>query len=63
MISETFADGFQLRLMAKKGTLPPDMAHALGIATPTADLCAELWEAAEGRITRRCGGVWKGLGG
>ena len=46
IISETFADGFQLRLTAKKVRTADDMAHALGIATPMADLCAELWEAA-----------------
>jgi 3-hydroxyisobutyrate dehydrogenase len=46
IISQTFADGFPLRLMAKDVRTADDMAHALGIATPMADLCAELWEAA-----------------
>jgi 3-hydroxyisobutyrate dehydrogenase len=46
IISETFADGFPLRLMAKDVRTADDMAHALGIATPMADLCAQLWEAA-----------------
>jgi 3-hydroxyisobutyrate dehydrogenase len=46
IISETFADGFPLRLMAKDVRTADDMAHALGIATPLADLCAQLWEAA-----------------
>jgi 3-hydroxyisobutyrate dehydrogenase len=43
IISETFADGFPLRLMAKDVRTADDMAHALGIATPLADLCAQLW--------------------
>ena len=46
IISETFADGFPLRLMAKDVRTADDMAHALGIATPLADLCAQLWQAA-----------------
>jgi 3-hydroxyisobutyrate dehydrogenase len=37
------ADGFPLRLMAKDVRTADDMAHALGIATPLADLCAQLW--------------------
>jgi len=36
IISETFADGFPLRLMAKDVRTADDMAHALGIATPMA---------------------------
>jgi len=46
IISETFADGFPLWLMAKDVRTADDMAHALGIATPLADLCAQLWDAA-----------------
>jgi len=46
IISETFADGFPLRLMAKDVRTADDMAHALGIPVPLADLCTELWEAA-----------------
>jgi 3-hydroxyisobutyrate dehydrogenase len=46
IISETFDDGFPLRLMAKDVRTADDMAHALGIATPLADLCAGLWGAA-----------------
>jgi 3-hydroxyisobutyrate dehydrogenase len=46
IISETFADGFPLRLMAKDVRTADDMAHALGIPTPLADLCAQLWDAA-----------------
>jgi len=46
IISETFADGFPLWLMAKDVRTADDMAHALGIPTPLADLCAQIWEAA-----------------
>jgi 3-hydroxyisobutyrate dehydrogenase len=46
IISETFADGFPLRLMAKDVRTADDMAHALGIPAPLADLCSELWAAA-----------------
>jgi 3-hydroxyisobutyrate dehydrogenase len=46
IISETFDDGFPLRLMAKDVRTADDMARALGIATPLADLCADLWDAA-----------------
>jgi 3-hydroxyisobutyrate dehydrogenase len=46
IISETFADGFPLRLMAKDVRTADDMARVLGIPTPMADLCAQLWEAA-----------------
>ncbi len=53
IISETFADGFPLRLMAKDVRTADDMAHALGIATPLADLCAQLWEAAAQALDER----------
>jgi 3-hydroxyisobutyrate dehydrogenase len=46
IISETFDAGFPLRLMAKDVRTADDMAHALGIATPLADLCAKLWDEA-----------------
>jgi 3-hydroxyisobutyrate dehydrogenase len=46
IISENFDAGFPLRLMAKDVRTADDMAHALGIATPLADQCAELWDAA-----------------
>jgi len=46
IISETFADGFPLCLMAKDVRTADDMAHALGIPTPLADLCTQIWEAA-----------------
>jgi 3-hydroxyisobutyrate dehydrogenase len=50
IISETFADGFPLSLMAKDVRTADDMAHALGIVTPLADLCAQLWEDAAQRL-------------
>ena len=53
IISETFADGFPLRLMAKDVRTADDMAHALGIATPMADLCAQLWAAAAQALDER----------
>jgi 3-hydroxyisobutyrate dehydrogenase len=46
IISKRFDAGFPLRLMAKDVRTADDMAHALGIATPLADQCAELWDAA-----------------
>ena len=53
IISETFADGFPLRLMAKDVRTADDMAHSLGIATPMADLCAQLWAAAAQALDER----------
>jgi len=53
IISETFDDGFPLRLMAKDVRTADDMAHALGIATPLADLCAGLWEAAGRELSEK----------
>ena len=53
IISETFDDGFPLRLMAKDVRTADDLAHALGIATPLADLCAGLWEAAARELSER----------
>jgi 3-hydroxyisobutyrate dehydrogenase len=53
IISQTFADGFPLRLMAKDVRTADDMAHALGIAAPLADLCAELWDAAAKNLGER----------
>jgi 3-hydroxyisobutyrate dehydrogenase len=46
IISETFDAGFPLRLMAKDVRTADEMAHALGITTPLADLCAKLWDGA-----------------
>jgi 3-hydroxyisobutyrate dehydrogenase len=53
IISETFADGFPLRLMAKDVRTAGDMARALGIATPLADLSTQLWEAATRALDER----------
>jgi 3-hydroxyisobutyrate dehydrogenase len=46
MISQTFNAGFPLRLMAKDVRTADDLARDLGIASPLADLCANLWDAA-----------------
>jgi 3-hydroxyisobutyrate dehydrogenase len=53
IISETFDDGFPLRLMAKDVRTADDVAHALGIATPLADLCAGLWDAAARELSEK----------
>jgi 3-hydroxyisobutyrate dehydrogenase len=46
IISQTFDAGFPLRLMAKDVRTADELAHALGIAAPLADLCAQLWDDA-----------------
>jgi 3-hydroxyisobutyrate dehydrogenase len=46
IISQTFNAGFPLRLMAKDVRTADDLAHALGIPAPLADLCAKLWDDA-----------------
>jgi 3-hydroxyisobutyrate dehydrogenase len=46
ILSQSFDSGFPLRLMAKDVRTADDMAHALGLATPFAELCARIWEAA-----------------
>jgi 3-hydroxyisobutyrate dehydrogenase len=53
IISETFDDGFPLRLMAKDVRTADDMAQVLGIATPLADLCAGLWDAAARELNEK----------
>jgi 3-hydroxyisobutyrate dehydrogenase len=68
IISETFADGFPLRLMAKDVRTADDMARALGIATPLADLSTQLWEAAARVLDERANHTevlryMEGLGG
>ena len=68
IISETFADGFPLRLMAKDVRTADDMAHALGISVPMADLCAQIWEAAARALDERANHTevvryMEGLGG
>ena len=50
ILSQSFADGFPLRLMAKDVRTADDMAHALKVATPLADLCAQLWAAAAEKL-------------
>jgi 3-hydroxyisobutyrate dehydrogenase len=68
IISQTFADGFPLRLMAKDVRTADDMAGALGIPTPMADLCTQLWEAAAQALGERANHTevlryMEGLGG
>ncbi len=46
IISQSFNAGFPLRLMAKDVRTADELAHALGISTPLADLCAKLWDDA-----------------
>ena len=46
IISQTFNAGFPLRLMAKDVRTADELAHALGLSTPLADLCAKLWDDA-----------------
>jgi 3-hydroxyisobutyrate dehydrogenase len=46
IISKTFNAGFPLRLMAKDVRTADELAHALGLSTPLADLCAKLWDDA-----------------
>jgi len=53
IISETFDDGFPLRLMAKDVRTADDMAHALRVTTPLADLCAGLWDAAARELNEK----------
>jgi 3-hydroxyisobutyrate dehydrogenase len=68
ILSETFADGFPLRLMAKDVRTADDMARTLGIATPLADLSTRLWEAAAQALDERANHTqvlryMEGLGG
>lgn len=46
ILSETFAAGFPLRLMAKDVRTADDLAHAVGVRAPLADAVADLWDAA-----------------
>jgi 3-hydroxyisobutyrate dehydrogenase len=46
ILSETFAAGFPLRLMAKDVRTADDLAHAVGVAAPLADAVADVWDAA-----------------
>ena len=43
IISKTFNAGFPMRLMAKDVRTADALAHAIGVATPLAALCAKLW--------------------
>jgi 3-hydroxyisobutyrate dehydrogenase len=51
IISQTFNAGFPLRLMAKDVRTADELAHALGLATPLADLCAKLWDDAAAELS------------
>ena len=46
MLSESFASGFSLGLMAKDIRTAADLAVALGLPTPLVIRTAELWEEA-----------------
>jgi len=46
ILSKTFASGFSAALMAKDVRTADELGHALGLSTPLADLCAELWDDA-----------------
>ena len=50
IISETFADGFPLRLMAKDVRTADELGAAIGVATPLAEACAVLWGEAAARL-------------
>ena len=46
VLSESFASGFSLALMAKDIRTADDLASALGVSTPLADRTADLWDEA-----------------
>lgn len=46
VISETYASGFSIGLMAKDIRTADDLAHAMGIPARLADDCADLWDEA-----------------
>ena len=46
IISKAFNAGFPLKLMAKDVRTADDLAHAIGIPSPLADVCAQLWDDA-----------------
>jgi 3-hydroxyisobutyrate dehydrogenase len=46
VLSQSFASGFSLGLMAKDIRTAEELATALGVATPLADRTAELWDEA-----------------
>jgi 3-hydroxyisobutyrate dehydrogenase len=46
IISKAFSAGFPLKLMAKDVRTADSLGHALGVPTPLADRCADLWDDA-----------------
>jgi 3-hydroxyisobutyrate dehydrogenase len=46
IISKAFNAGFPLRLMAKDVRTADNLAHAIGVPSPLADICAKLWDDA-----------------
>jgi 3-hydroxyisobutyrate dehydrogenase len=46
IISKTFSAGFPLKLMAKDVRTADSLGHALGVPTPLADRCADVWDDA-----------------
>ena len=46
IISKAFNAGFPLRLMAKDVRTADSLAHAIGVPSPLADVCAKLWDDA-----------------
>ena len=46
IISRTFGAGFPLKLMAKDVRTADNLAHAMKVASPLADFCADLWDEA-----------------
>jgi 3-hydroxyisobutyrate dehydrogenase len=44
IIPETFASGFSMALMAKDIRTADELGAAIGVATPLAEICTELWE-------------------
>jgi 3-hydroxyisobutyrate dehydrogenase len=50
IISKTFASGFTAALMAKDVRTADELGAAIGIATPLAEICAELWGEAAAQL-------------
>jgi 3-hydroxyisobutyrate dehydrogenase len=46
IISKAFNAGFPLKLMAKDVRTADNLAHAIGVPSPLADVCAQLWDDA-----------------
>ncbi len=46
IISKAFNAGFPLKLMAKDVRTADSLAHAIGVPSPLADVCAQLWDDA-----------------